>query len=258
MQARDSLLPDREEWNPPQHGFLFRRLHDSFTFLFFPALRQDDESGKAGREEEFWFLSVSWCATPHELLFFPFSLRVALLIRCALPIKGRYLTFKSGYKKSGYTNLLALKQFRRFIPHSIPSYASAFSVYAYASRDGGNCLSFYGIVDTYVTMPSDEGGENTRIALVAGYDFLIGRMVKWSACRRSRYIWRRSRSGVPTPGKRKIILCWQSTCSHPELSTNDPDVQGEERLVYPLVPFPSPGSAWIKKWISPCRLTWLE
>jgi len=61
MQARDSLLPDREEFNPfhPQHGFLFRRLHDSLTLLFFPALRQDDESGKAGREEEFWFLSVS-------------------------------------------------------------------------------------------------------------------------------------------------------------------------------------------------------
>jgi len=105
-------------------------------------------------------------------------LRVALLIRFALPIKGRYLTFtfKSGYKniKSGYPNLLALKQFRRCIPHSIPSYASAFFVYAYASRDGGNFLSFYGIVDTYVTMPSDEGGENTRIALVAGYDSLDG------------------------------------------------------------------------------------
>ncbi|KAF8412470.1 hypothetical protein HHK36_000434 [Tetracentron sinense] len=36
-------------------------------YLFqFPALRQDDESGKAGREEEFWFLSVSRCAAPHE------------------------------------------------------------------------------------------------------------------------------------------------------------------------------------------------
>jgi len=58
----------------------------SHSFLFeFPALRQDDESGKAGREEEFWFLSVSRCATPHELLFFPFCLRVALLVPSARP-----------------------------------------------------------------------------------------------------------------------------------------------------------------------------
>jgi len=33
MQARDSLLPDREELNPfhPQHFFLFRRLRGSKT-----------------------------------------------------------------------------------------------------------------------------------------------------------------------------------------------------------------------------------
>lgn len=30
------------------------------------------------------------------------------------------------------------------------------------------------IVDTYVTMPSDEEGEKPRIALVAGYDFIDG------------------------------------------------------------------------------------
>lgn len=71
------------------------------------------------------------------------------------------------------------------VPHfftlfnSVPSpSASAFSVYAYASRDGSNFLSFYGIVDTYVTMPSDEGGQKTLIGLVLDMTLLMGRMVK--------------------------------------------------------------------------------
>ncbi|KAJ4945377.1 hypothetical protein NE237_016345 [Protea cynaroides] len=52
MQARDSLLPDREAFSNPSPTFLSvpptSRL---IYYLFqFPALRQDDESGKAGIE----------------------------------------------------------------------------------------------------------------------------------------------------------------------------------------------------------------
>ena len=59
---------------------------------------------------------------------------------------------KTGFFATSYPFLAW--ELRRCIPRSIPSYASAFFVYAYASRDGGNgllkvaFLSFYGIVDT--------------------------------------------------------------------------------------------------------------
>ncbi|EPS74695.1 hypothetical protein M569_00070 [Genlisea aurea] len=73
------------------------------------------------------------------------------------PSKGRYLSFKGGYKKrkSGYTNLLALK------PSSSATCLTLIQSPTMLMLSPSMSMplwmeGFYGIVDTYVTMPSDE------------------------------------------------------------------------------------------------------